>query len=124
MPAEVSPAWLVCKCPARSTSTPLSANAAIAFSARPTSSALSGSSGRSKGWWVTMTLVSDAGSVFSRRRSDSICSSLIRPPLKVSERAVLVPSTAISSSTNDGSRLPSTCRLYLPSGLRKRSQMR
>jgi hypothetical protein len=44
--------------------------------------------------------------------------------LKVSERAVLTPTTAISSSMKVGSRSAVMIRRYLPSGLRKRSQTR
>ena len=63
-------------------STPQRENASIATLARPTSSSLSGSSGRSNGWWVTTILVST-----SRERVEAAPAS--RLDLLVVDAAVL-----------------------------------
>jgi multiple sugar transport system ATP-binding protein len=53
---------------------------------------------------TTMIFVTHAGNCSSRSRTAFSWRSFTRPPLMVTERAVLMPSTAISSSTTNGSR--------------------
>jgi len=103
----------VWKCPARSRSTPQRANTSIASRAETDERDVAQVVGQVERVMGDDDLVTRSGDRIEQAMDRRHLLVVERPFLNVSERAVLMPMTAISSSTNDGSQIAAEVALEL-----------